>query len=570
MSRSIKESLLAGGRNAPLRRGRTLNGSLPRDADENLDLFSKNRPSFSLALSDDTEVSVKLGRLSLGSIKMDKNGIDDLLSFPDGGKNDYDWLLTPPGTPLVASDCLHHQPATAAPRSSSASRNGSTMKTSRLSVTHTESNHSSRPARSSSVTRPSVSASQYTYFSSNRSSSILNTSSASVSSYIRPSSPMTRAPSVSRPSTSSSRPTLSRSTTPSRVRSMPSSSSIDKPRPSSNSRPSTPTSRIPNPPNLTSPVPRSNSRPSTPNRRMSAPSLSTTGTATTPGRRLSSSGLTTSSATGSRPSSPSPRLKSLTQPPILPPFPHETPSNLRTTLSDRPLSAGRSRPGLSVTGKGKTDTSTVGNLVRRQPSPVGTKGRLPEPTAKVRAQSNGHTEILETRRTMHLQDSLMNKSIRVPSATSDSNGFGRTISKKSLDMAVKHMDIRNGTGNTRQLSGTALFPQSIRSSPGMKTLAVRTSSDFGSTNNASMPSNSGYFENGSIMSGYVNGRNEEISHLSAKLREVDIYESSRYDAILLKEDLKNTNWLHSFDEHSNQGSLFDTGFETLPEPFDPL
>lgn len=57
---------------------------------------------------------------------------------------------------------------------------------------------------------------------------------------------------------------------------------------------------------------------------------------------------------------------------------------------------------------------------------------------------------------------------------------------------------------------------------------------------------------------------------SAKLTEVDIYESSRYDAILLKEDLNNTNWLHSIDDKSDQGPIFDNGFEPLPEPFGPV
>ncbi|CAM8971542.1 unnamed protein product [Rhodiola kirilowii] len=563
----MKESLLVGARNAPIRRGRSLNGALPTDADQNLDLFSKNRRSFSLASSDDSE-----GRLSLGSGKVTKNGTDDLLSFLGGGKNDYDWLLTPPGTPLVApSEGVVHQRTTAPPRSSSASRNESTMKNSRLSVTHTENNHSSKPTRSNSVTRPSVSASQYTSYNSSRSSSILNTSSASVSSYIRPSSPMARAPSVSRPSTSSTRPILSRSTTPARVQSTTFSSPIDKPRPSS--RPSTPTSRtVINPPNLTSPVPRLNSRPSTPPRRMPSPSLSTTAMATTPGRRNSLSGLTTTSAPGSRPSSPSPRLRPSPQPSVLPVFPHETPPNLRTTLPDRPLSAGRSRPGLSTSGKDKTETTSSGNSVRRQASPVGMRGKLlvPEPTAKVRAQSNGHAEITETRRIVHLQGSLMNKSIRIPSTTSENTGFGRTVSKKSLDMAIRHMDIRNGTVNTRQLSGTTLFPQSIRPSSGTKTQAVRSSSDLGSYNNTSLHIRSAYFENGNHMSASINCRTEEMSHLSAKLRELDIYESSRYDAILLKEDIKNTNWLRSFDEHSNPGSLFDNGFESLPEPFDPL
>lgn len=56
---------------------------------------------------------------------------------------------------------------------------------------------------------------------------------------------------------------------------------------------------------------------------------------------------------------------------------------------------------------------------------------------------------------------------------------------------------------------------------------------------------------------------------SAKLAEVDVYESSRYDAMLLKEDLKNTNWLHSVDDKSDQGPIFDNGFGPLPEPFGP-
>lgn len=35
--------------------------------------------------------SVKLGRLSVGSVKLAKSGIDDLLSSTEGGKHDYDW-----------------------------------------------------------------------------------------------------------------------------------------------------------------------------------------------------------------------------------------------------------------------------------------------------------------------------------------------------------------------------------------------------------------------------------------------------------------------------------------------
>ena len=76
-------------------------------------------------------------------------------------------------------------------------------------------------------------------------------------------------------------------------------------------------------------------------------------------------------------------------------------------------------------------------------------------------------------------------------------------------------------------------------------------------------------ENESYFSRAVESRREaNDGRYSAKLSEaVDICESSRYDAILLKEDLKNTNWLHSIDDKSDQGTFFDNGFEPLPEPF---
>lgn len=38
-------------------------------------------------------VSVKLGRLSVGSAKLARSGMDDLLSSTEGGKHDYDWYF---------------------------------------------------------------------------------------------------------------------------------------------------------------------------------------------------------------------------------------------------------------------------------------------------------------------------------------------------------------------------------------------------------------------------------------------------------------------------------------------
>ncbi|XP_030518292.1 sialidase isoform X2 [Rhodamnia argentea] len=579
MSRSGREYLL-GGRSGPAgplshRRGHSLTGiSSSRDADENLDLFSKNRRTVSVASSDESSdaSSIKPGRLSVGSAKVARSGLDDLLSSTDGGKHDYDWLLTPPGTPLFpSSDGSESQSNIAVSRSSSMVRSTSTTKVSRLSVSQSESAHSSRPTRSSSVTRPSISSSQYSTYSSNRSSSILNTSSASVSSYIRPSSPATRSSSAARPSTPSARATASRPSTPSRIRPVSTSSSIEKPRPSQNSRPSTPSSRPQIAANISSATARSNSRPSTPTRRNSAPSLSpSAGTPVSSGRVLSNG---RSGALASRPSSPSPRLRPPQQPIVPPDFPLETPPNLRTTLPDRPLSAGRSRPGAAVTVKGNSDTSGPVGAARRQPSPITTRGRVvtSESTGRGRVHANV-TDILEPRRSPNSPELGMRKPVKSMTSLSESTGFGRTISKKSLDMAIRHMDIRNGAGGNRSLSGTTLFPQSIRSSAA-KNQSARTLSAPPSVNgngNQHSMNDVVFLENGSRMRTPAVGSEVGGGRYSAKLTEVDIYESSRYDAMLLKEDLKNTNWLHSLDDKSDQGSVFDNGLESLPEPFGPL
>ncbi|KAL7136017.1 hypothetical protein ABFS83_10G001800 [Erythranthe nasuta] len=559
MNRTLRESVTAGGRNFPLnhRRGLSINGvpNSKDSTDENLDLFSKSRRSLSVASSDESDVPVKLGRISIGSAKHGRSGLDDLLSSADGGKHDYDWLLTPPGTPLVPSSNVNEsQTGLMAPRSGPLVRSISTAKASRLSVSQSENNHAAaKPTRSSSVTRPSASSSQYSTYS-NKSTSILNTSSASVSSYIRPSTPTNRSSSISRPSTPSSRPTVSRSTTPARPRPALSTSSTDRPRPSQNSRPSTPTSRPQISSNMTSPAARTTSRPSTPTRRNPTPSLSPTSGPSTPGGRSLTNGR--SGASVSRPSSPGPRVRPPPQPIVLHDFPLDTPPNLRTTLPDRPVSAGRSRPGVSLTSKGNAEP-TPGNAAvpRRHSSPIVTRGRVAEPNGRGRTHTNGQLS--------DAMDSRKELSARKPAKIStDSTGFGRTISKKSLDMAIRHMDIRNSNNGHRPLTGSNLFPQSIRST-NQKTQQAAASPN----GSLSISSNGAIAENGHRFS--ESGSEEDKYQYSAKLTNIDIYESSRYDMILLKEDLKNANWLHSIDDKSDQGSIFDNGFE-LPEPFEPL
>lgn len=519
------------------RRGHSLSGGFPvNDSDENLDLFSENRLS-----NASSEVSVKLRRFSVGSPELSKTGLDDLLTSTDGGKNDYDWLLAPPETPICASlDGTGSKQTSLAPRSDSTVRPVSPAKTSRHSSTQSESNHSARPIRSSSVTR-------------------------SVSSYTRPSSPITRSPSTARPSTPSARPALSRPSTPSKPRPL-TNSAIDKTRPSQSSRPSTPSSRPQVPANSTYSVTRSSSRPSTPTRRNSAPSLSSPASPSTSVGCIVCNGRT--AAPASRPSSPSPRVRPPPQPIVPPDFPLETPPNLRTTLPDRPLSAGRSRPGASVTTNAIHDTTGPLNAGRPS-SPLVTRGRLAEPQGRGRISFNGHLSgIHEPCKTSLTSSSALQKPVKSSMTTSTINGFGRSISKNSPDMTVRHLDIRNGTWSTRLVSGSTRFPRSIRSSTA-KGQALRTQ-NASDTIRIGQSVHNGYIsENKSNMSRSIENESDVNSgRYPAKLSEVDIYDSSRYDAILLDEDLKNTNWL--VDDRTDQGPIFDNGFEPPPEPFRQL
>ncbi|CAL0328374.1 unnamed protein product [Lupinus luteus] len=534
--------------------------------------------------------------------------LQDPASAAGGGKHDYDWLLTPPGTPLFPSS------------------------TSKLSISHSDNiihNHNhSRSSTTTSLTRHSHSHNNNNNtYSSTRlsSSSILNTSSSSVSSYIRPSSPISRslsrpstpskprspasrptptprpapsqpsrpstptprpAPSQpSRPSTPTSRPAPSQPSRPSTPTSRPAPSQPSRPAPFQPSRPATPTSRpAPSHPSSAPPT-RSLSRPSTPTRRNSTPSPSPTQISSTSPARLP-----LNARNSSRPSSPTPRPRPTPHPIVPSDFPQHTPPNLRTTLPNRPLSAGRSRPTATAAATLKTNSETqpssANNISRRHSSPIVNRGRFTEPPApKTRGYANSnahHVDLHEPRKLSHAPETGARRSVKssttTTTVTDNTGGFGRTISKKSLDMAIKHMDIRNSSGNLRALSNTTLFPQSIRTSttPSPKSQSHRVSSAPASINmNGSLVSSNNRVATFDVRNNInrntmINGREvlDERQHNSAKLSEVvDIYESSRYDALLLKEDLKNTDWLHSADDKCDQDSIFGNGFEHLPEPF---
>ncbi|KAK3138460.1 hypothetical protein QOZ80_5AG0369200 [Eleusine coracana subsp. coracana] len=584
--------------------------------------------------------------------------MEDLLGS-EIGKNDYDWLLTPPGTPRVpAPEVVEKTPSSNVLPKRTLTRSSSTTRSSRLSASQTENGHSTvptRPARSNSVNRSSI---QSTLMSGNNRTSVLNTSISSVSS--RPTTPSRRnstiappkqsvpasrpvparssTPVKTRPSTPAktrpSTPAKTRPSTPSKTRQIASNSSTDsaaaKTTSTQSSRPSTPNSRsrimsnsfsgpthamsrtssfvgsisrpgsssgnipgISRAPSLSSSsvpsISRSSSRSSTPTRqpvtRSSAPSIgrspsvgrgSSISSYTSVNRSGASSGRNSapSSAPSSRPSSPNPRPRAPVRPLDIPDFPSETPPNLRTKLPERPLSAGRSRPGmaLGLRSAPNTEQSSGSAPVKKVSVPAVNRSKFSDAPSRT-PLTNGHQNRQSERSVVDSQSNRLSRP-----ATGTDNGFGRSISKKSLDMAIKHMDIRQNLGGIR---GASLFPQSIRSAVN-KGRPGRASDPGHAISNGDRH----YADNASSVNGHLSGdsngalsRNGGSSTASPDrasigtkdtLGELDMFGSSRYEAMLLREDTKNTSWLHGFDDKPDQSPVFDHRFEPLPEPFSPL
>lgn len=135
------------------------------------------------------------------------------------------------------------------------------------------------------------------------------------------------------------------------------------------------------------------------------------------------------------------------------------------------------------------------------------------------------------------------------------------------------------------IRGASLFPQSIRLSTS-KGRSVRISEPAVVTVDTAAPLDDERMpymtsrENGSY-NGMVSGDSRLANSddgdgvmssaaresVDARMNELDIYDSSRYDAILLREDSKNLNWLHNIEDKSSQSPVFDHRFEPLPEPF---
>ena len=152
------------------------------------------------------------------------------------------------------------------------------------------------------------------------------------------------------------------------------------------------------------------------------------------------------------------------KPSEMPGFSLEAPPNLRTSLHDRPISATRGRPGAPSLRSSSVEPVPNGRVRRQSCSPSrgrppnglthnGVGGSVPAVSrAYAKAKDNVSPGMYGTK----MVERVINMRKLVPpkqedkhsprsnlsgksSSSPDSSGFGRSLSKKSLDMAIRHM-----------------------------------------------------------------------------------------------------------------------------------
>ncbi|CAL5203080.1 unnamed protein product [Lathyrus oleraceus] len=549
MNRSFRapESQMQGGLKQREQQFGGLMGSVTTEKDEELALFlemrKREKERNDLLLHASEEFDSALGSnpgtsplfnisSSMPTAPVRKSGADEFLNS-ENNKNDYDWLLTPPGTPLFPSlemetrktvmsqlgtptarptalkSRLSNHQLEPAGRTSLASRqqtsspvlsssSGGTRRpsssggpgsrpatpTGRPTLTTTSKpSRSSTPTRNSiPSTRPIVSTSKTTMSttkptivsSTKPSTSATKTTipAAKPATQSRSSTPLSR--STARSSTPTSRPTLppsrstSRASTPTRRPSIPSNElniSSSSVKISSNPKPATVSSRQPTPVKARQPTPVTGRQqaPVTSRQQASVPSRQQTPVIS---RQQQVPSRGTSPTVRSRPWKPS----------EMPGFSLDAPPNLRTTLPDRPLSATRGRPGAPTSRSSSVEPSSSGRPKRQSCSP--SRGRSSNGTAHISgnsmpAVSRGRSKVNDNVSPGMMGTKMVERVVNMrklappmmdnknsprsnlsgkSSSSPDSTGFGRTLSKKSLDMAIRHMDIRRTIpGNLRPL-----------------------------------------------------------------------------------------------------------------------
>ncbi|MQM14338.1 hypothetical protein Taro_047268, partial [Colocasia esculenta] len=490
-------------------RGRTLGAVMKDNKDEDLALFldmrkrDKERQNGLLLTCNnstdelDPPPGSKPGSSPIFKIVQSaptrRTGADDFLNS-DGDKNDYDWLLTPPGTPLFPS--LDKEVQRSPVGTVGTPKTRSTALKSRLA------NSQDPTTRGNPVSRQTVA------------SSGMGSSGAGTR---RSSSSGCPGSTSSRPATPTSRPTLtansktSRPSTPTSRSTVPSKPIVPPTRSSTPvARSSTPTSRS----SVAAPS-KASSRSATPTRRSTAsPAVPTT--SVPPSRsssvtRSASASTTAKTSVPSRGTSPTVRSRPW-KPSEMPGFSLDAPPNLRTSLPERPSSASRGRPGAPTSRSSSVEAGPSGRTRRQSCSP--SRGRapngVPHSGSSISSLSRSHANSSDSVSPGLIGSKMVERVINVrrlappkqdnqgsvlgssggksSSSLTDSSGFGRTLSKKSLDMALRHMDIRRSIPNSLRPLMTnipASSMYSVRSGPARSRVVSVSDSPLATSSNAS-------------------------------------------------------------------------------------
>lgn len=420
----------------------------------------------------------------VSSVLPKKTVVEEFLNS-ENDKSDYEWLLTPPDTPLFPTlDKESQMPLKNETETRSSRPTALKLRVDNIQIEpSSRSNVVSKHHGSMSSFGSSTNASKR--ISSSRGPSPATSRSSTPSG--RPTVPSTTK--SSRPSTPTSRATFTstKSTAPPVRSSTPTRSA---------SRASTPTSR----PSLT--APKTSQRSATPNIRSSTPSR-TFGVSAPPTRPSSASKarpVVAKNPVQSRGISPSVKSRPW-EPSQMPGFTHDAPPNLKKSLPERPASVTRNRPGVPSSRSASVEATS--NTKSRRQSNTPLKGR-----ASTGFTHNNHSSLHALSRARFtdgdeespvvIGTKMVERVVNMrklappkhndPSAnnnsygksSSGSSGFGSTLSKKSLDMAMRHMDIRRSVqGNMRphvtSIPASSMYSVRSGSSSKSRTMSVSDS-----------------------------------------------------------------------------------------------
>ncbi|GFY82355.1 hypothetical protein Acr_02g0005950 [Actinidia rufa] len=376
-----------------------------------LESFEKENNNLLLQNTDyfDDQLGSKLDSSKISEIKSAlparKTGADDFLNS-ENDRTDYNWLLTPPATPLFPS--LETEQKKNVTNQNGISDSCPTASKSGVGNPPVEpalrNNETSRQPILSNVTSSSIASNR------RQSSSGGVTSTAARPATEKPS----RSSTPTSRSTISTKPKLSRTSTPTSRATLPSS------KPASLSvRSSTPTR----------PMPRS----STPTARTSVPAAS----------KAKSDATISKNSAPSRGTSPTVKSRPW-KPAETPGFSCDATPTLKASMPERPASATRIRPRApsvrsSSRGRVYNYGSSVLSMSRAHSngsddvSPVLIGSKMVERVVNMR-------KLAPPKLDDHI--SKNNNSSGKSLSSQENSGFGRMLSKTSLDMALRHMDIR--------------------------------------------------------------------------------------------------------------------------------